>query len=754
MPRHLAILLPVFTMVLVTLPGCGGGNATFSVRESVEQLHVTHAVPGTTLVLEDRHGEEVARGVADDLGSLVFRTLAPDTRYRIVSEGLDPKERSDKLTVLGVEESLPESTFYSEQQVQPGFGYLTTRDGTQLSVYVVLPGPLEYGPYPTVVNYSGYNPSKPGAPLDASLVTLCPDYPVLCDAPNHPTGMIAGMMGYATVGVNMRGTGCSDGAYDYFETLQRLDGYDVIETIAAQPWVKGNKVGMVGLSYPGISQLFTAWERPPSLAAITPLSVIGNTMTTLAAGGIMNDGFAILWADRVGDRAAPYAQGWEQTMVDAGDTVCEENQLLHAQKIDAVQKAYDNPYYTHEVGDPVNPSLFVDQINVPVYLASAWQDEQTGPGFAALLDRFTGSPVAKRTAYNGVHADGFAPQILVEWKAFLDLYVAEEIIPIDPFIRSMSPTLLAQIFGGSMQLPPDRFAEGTPIAQARAEYEAEADLRIIFDSGSGEVEALGLPAGSFDGNFTEWPIPGTTARRYHFQPDGSLAPAAPAELVAASVFTLDPLEGQEGILAPGAGIWDVLPTWDWKERGPAHATAWVSAPLAEDTVMIGYGSVDLFVQSDAEDIDLEVTLSEVRPDGDETYVQNGWLRLGQRALTPESTELHPVQGHFKEDEAMLVAGTWNPARIPLEAFAHIFRAGSQIRLTVDTPGGSRADWRFALLPWATPPTVQIAHQASEPSSLVLPIVSGLTVPTALPPCPSLRGQPCRTYAPYTNTAAP
>ena len=44
-------------------------------------------------------------------------------------------------------------------------------------------------------------------------------------------------MGYATVGVNMRGTGCSGGAYDYFETLQVLDGYDLIETIAAQPWV-------------------------------------------------------------------------------------------------------------------------------------------------------------------------------------------------------------------------------------------------------------------------------------------------------------------------------------------------------------------------------------------------------------------------------------------------------------------------------------------------------------------------------------
>jgi hypothetical protein len=30
---------------------------------------------------------------------------------------------------------------------------------------------------------------------------------------------------------------------------------------------------------------------------------------------------------------------------------------------------------------------------------------------------------------------------------------------------------------------------------------------------------------------------------------------------------------------------------------------------------------------------------------------------------------------------------------------------------------------------------------------VLPVVPGVSVPTGLPPCPGLRGQPCRTYQP-------
>src|SRR5256714_14255953 len=101
------------------------------------------------------------------------------------------------------------------------------------------------------------------------------------------------LMGFAVVDVNMRGTGCSGGAYDFFEPLQNLDGYDVIETVARQPWAANHKVGMMGISYGGISQLFTAATRPPSLAAISPLSLIDATQTTLYPRRILNTGLAV-----------------------------------------------------------------------------------------------------------------------------------------------------------------------------------------------------------------------------------------------------------------------------------------------------------------------------------------------------------------------------------------------------------------------------------------------------------------------------
>ena len=44
----------------------------------------------------------------------------------------------------------------------------------------------------------------------------------------------ANAQGYAYVGVNMRGTGCSGGSFNFFEQIQSLDGYDAVETIAAR----------------------------------------------------------------------------------------------------------------------------------------------------------------------------------------------------------------------------------------------------------------------------------------------------------------------------------------------------------------------------------------------------------------------------------------------------------------------------------------------------------------------------------------
>ena len=730
------------------------GNAPYRAQGSVAQVFVTHATPGTSLELRDGSDATVAIGTADHLGSFVFRKLAPGAGYRVHTVGVTPAERSDAVTVLDPDHSVPDAAFYEGQKLEAGNLYLTMRDGTTLAAFVTLPGPASAGPYPTIVNYSGYDPGRPGhAALSGAQTSLCTTFPVLCDAPSDGTALIAALNGYATVSVNMRGTGCSGGAYDYFERLQVLDGYDIVEIVAAQPWVHAHKVGMTGISYPGISQLFVAHGRPPSLAAIAPLSVIGNTATTLEPGGILNNGFAMEWIANVYDKAAPYGQGWEQARVDAGDTVCEENQLLHDQRFDNIAQARGLKYYDPVIADPVNPTLFVHDIDVPVFLACAFQDEQTGPFFTTLLDQFTGAPSKRLTVYNGVHVDSLAPALLVEWKTFLDLYVADRVPGLDPNVRALGAILTQQIFGVAITLPPDRLAGSADVAAARAAWEAEPPVRVLFENGAGGAKP-GAPVATFERSYAKWPIPGVAASRWYFQPDGSLGAAAPTTGSAASSFHVDPTAGDRGVLAPGAGAWDLLPNYDWRVPAEGDAVAWTTAPLAADLLMVGTGSVDVWLQSDADDADLEVNLSEVRPDGQEMYVQSGWLRATRRKLDASSTDLWPEPTYLEKDSQPLVAGQWAQVRIPIAGFAHAFRKDSRIRIAIDTPGDSRDAWRFELLPQTASTAHRIAHSSAMPSSVALPVLPGADVPTELPACPSLRAQPCRTFVDHPNVAAP
>jgi predicted acyl esterase len=740
----------VVAFAVLTL-GCsqGAGSVSFDVRGSVAQIDVWKAPPGVPVEVRDASGALVQSGTTDTLGSIVFRNLPGGDGYTVTAPSLPAPNRASSVRVMTIADSLPPRAFYTGQKLEAGFNYITTRDGTKLAAYITLPGPAENGPYPTVVNYSGYNPAQPGAPVSGASV-LCGSLPVLCDAPNDPSALIAALMGYATVGVNMRGTGCSGGAYDYFEELQLLDGYDAIETVAAQSWVYGNKVGMTGLSYPGIAQLFVAETHPPSLAAITPLSVIGSTYTTGRPGGIFNDGFALEWISQVLGKAGPYGQGWEQARVDGGDTVCADNQLLHGQKVDVVQKAQDHPFYD-DVTVPLNPTAFVSTIDVPVFLAGAFEDEQTGPFFFTLLDQFTAAPVKRFTVYNGVHPDGFAPQVIAEWKAFLDIYVAHRVPAIDPQVRQLSPTLFQNVFKVPLSMPPDRFSQYATWEQARAAYEAEQPLRVLIEDGA--VNPLGGPEHAAEMHFDAWPPGPTEPLRLYFHGDGSLQPAPPTDASTGSTFALDPAAGHRGILAPGGNVWDPLPAYDWKQPAPGNDVIFESAPLPQDLVMLGTGSVDVWIRSPVDDADLEVNLIEVRSDGQERYIQSGWLRASVRKLAATATDLWPEHTYAQADEALLVPGQWTPARIGIPAFSHVFRAGSAIRVTVDTPGDSRASWQFALKTYPGTVTYDIAHSAAQPSSVLLPVLRGVAATTPLPACPSLRAQQCRPHAAYANVAS-
>jgi predicted acyl esterase len=748
--------------------GARTAAAPWHVQQSVNQLAVTDAPKGATLALFDPTDHEVQRGTADDLGSLIFREVPSGRGYHVQQIGPAARPTSRALRVESLTQSLPPQSFYDGQHLTEGFQYIEARDGTTRAAAVYPPAPIDQGPYPTVVEYSGYSPSNPtkklsdelgGAPADAlGGDGLCQQLTIICKTPDQPASLLASAMGYAVVAVNMRGTGCSGGAYDFFEPLQLTDGYDVIEAVAAQPWVANGKVGMVGLSYPGISQLFVASTQPPHLAAITPLSVYDDTARgVLAPGGIFNSGFALQWARSVLDDATPYGQDWTKTVVAQGDRRCAENQKLRLQNVDAVKKAKRTKTYDGVVADPLNPDLFADRIDVPVFLGCAFQDEQTGGRCARLTGKFTNAPVARYTYYNGAHSDGFAPQVLVEWKAFLDIYVAGKITPINPLLRAAAPQFMADIFGATVPLPPERWTSYPTFDAAKAAYEAEDPVRIIFESGNGAGAAPGAPVGRYEIRTTSFPPTGVRAQAWYLQPDGSLAAAKPPGDGGGSKFIVNPELGDQ-VTLPGSSendAFDALPGYQWKNDAPGDADAFLSAPLTETQTYIGTANADLWVKSTSKEADLEVTLSEVRPDGSEMYVQSGWLRGSMRALASDATKLDPNHGDYARDVRPVPSDHFTEAQVEIFPFAHVFRKGSRIRISVHTPGGDRPRWSWILADQPAGTAITVAHDAAHPSRLLLPKAASTPpdAPRQPAPCPSLRGQPCRPFQPYLNLRA-
>jgi hypothetical protein len=713
-------------------------------RGSVEQVQVTGARPGAQLALVDRRGRRVAVRRAGPLGGLVFRDVAPGRGYRVRATTRSGRP-TPALTVLSQRSAPPSTKAYRQRLPPTGYGYLTTRDGTQLAIDVHRPtGATGTGPFPTLIEYSGYGYANP-AGGESSIA------------------LIANLLGYAVVDVNMRGTGCSGGAFDYFEPLQGLDGYDVIETVARQPWVLHNKVGMMGISYGGISQLFTAATAPPSLAAITPLSVIDDTATTLYPGGILNSGFALSWAkDRVHDAkpaSATGGQAWALKRIQEGDTTCQANQILHAEAVDLLKKTRENRYYVPSVADPLAPVTFVHKIKVPTYLACQWTDEQTGGHCPALASHLTGTDRKWFTFTNGTHIDSLDPATFNRWYDFLELYVARRAPNLAPGLKAAAPTIFAAAMGvADVQLPDDPIQGRPSLADAQAAFEALPPVRILFDNGAGGA-AAGAPVAPFEQSFARFPLPGTRARSWYLGAGGTLTDAPPKGAGGRDAFTWDkgarPATSFTGDTAAGAGgLWTAAPAYRWLQPPAGTALSYVSAPLAGTTTIVGAGALQAWVKASTPSVDLQVTVSEVRPDGQETFVQGGWLRASRRKLDARrSTLLQPVPSLKRADAEPLPRGRFAKVDVPLSYQGHVYRAGSRVRITITAPGGDQPVWAFGdTTPATGTASVTLAYAKDTPSRLILPDVPGISVPTGLPPCPSLRGQPCRAYVPFANRA--
>ncbi len=605
---------------------------TFEAHGSVEQVYATGLEPGAAMKLT-RKGHAVGTGEANPEGGLLFRKVKPGNGYRVKPAA--GGEASEPLKVLSTRPAPPDTSVYDQSLPSDGYGYMTTRDGTKLAINVHPPSDIKDvipdlpvpdlppgTPTPTLIEYAGYGYANP-------------------HGPESGIALIANLMGFTVVDVNMRGTGCSGGAFDFFEPLQGLDGYDVIETVARQSWVSNGHVGMMGISYGGISQLFTAQNQPPSLAAISPLSVIDNTQTTLYPGGVLNTGFALEWAkERIHDAlpASPDGgQAWAYERIQGGDQICADNQAMHGEARNLLKKVKANDHYKPKVADPLSPVTFVDKIDVPVFMACQFTDEQTGGHCPTLAEHMTGTDRKWFTFTNGTHVDSLGPETFNRWYDFLKLYVAEE-APVlgSPLIQIGAPLVYQEAMGiDGVTLPPDPVQMQPTYDGALSTFEAQEPIRILFDNGAGGSEP-GQPYPGFEHSFSEFPVPGTEGRSWYLGRHGALRKRAPRG-EHSDGFTWDPdarpPTNFTGDTAAGpGGLWTATPSYQWEQSPEGNAVSYLTPPLKSDATAIGSGYVRLWVRSSAPSVDLQATVTEVRPDDKETFVQSGWLRANERKL--------------------------------------------------------------------------------------------------------------------------
>lgn len=124
---------------------------------------------------------------------------------------------------------------------------------------------------PVILTYSPYNVLKTG-PLAGSIA-------------DDPVADYFVPRGYARAVFDVVGTRESGGCYDYGGIAERETGAAVVDYLGERGWSNG-KVGMIGGSYDGTTQISVAVEAPEHLTAIIPQVAVDRWYDYAYGGGI------------------------------------------------------------------------------------------------------------------------------------------------------------------------------------------------------------------------------------------------------------------------------------------------------------------------------------------------------------------------------------------------------------------------------------------------------------------------------------
>jgi putative CocE/NonD family hydrolase len=463
--------------------------------------------------------------------------------------------------------------------------------------------------------------------------------------------------GYAVVAQDVRGRYASEGEFYPYRNEGR-DGYDTIEWAARQPWSSG-AVGTFGLSYPGAVQWLAAVENPPHLKAMVPAMTYATPQRFFYFGGAFDSSWVWwTWLNIAPDvRARKGITGPKTDEEARASWEAAKARVLATLPLSAVDELRGvAPWYYDWLGRPANDPWWdwadlrgkYGSTKAAVLNLSGWHDDAYGPdgatkNFAGLVAARRGGPANTRLLIGpwqhgaeetetGVAGDrDFGPGAAIDY---------DEVV-----LRWM-----------------DRYVRGIDNGVDR---ERPVWIFVLGDNRWREADA--------------WPIPGARATSLYLagggRREGRLLGTAPSG-EAASTFASDPSRPVSDPHAAAAGAHDYRAL-----VGRDGVLTFDSEPLAEDMEVIGPITAEIYVSSDAPDLDLWVRLYDVGPDGTAWNLMSPGadvLRASYREGTARRDLLRPGRVYLLRLPDMLTANTFkrgHRVRVQISGafFPHISR---------------------------------------------------------------------------------
>ena len=541
-----------------------------------------------------------------------------------------------------------------------------------------------------------YRPVAPG-----------PQAGILYITPYDNTGIKArarwfAQRGYAVIAADSRGRYDSEGDWDPFTPHHKTDGYDLVEWIAKQPWSNG-RVGMIGGSYSGWTQWWTASQVPPALKAIAPQVAPPDQFENIPyQNGIMLGPF-VDWAAWMSGRTAQVVD----TGAYGGYTTTRARDLRHTPYLTLNQarglafapwwetwiksNLSTDPYWK---GIAYQGAEHYARMTVPALNMTGWFDAD-----------FPGSPMN----YLGMKAhspsaEGRRPKLMIgPWYHGLNErvvggidYGPEALIDLDGYITRWFDYYLKQIDNGVVNDP-----SVWVFVMGPNKWYAEKDWPLPQTRWTSYYLTSGGRANSIEGNgaLTTTPPKGDRLDTYVYDPER-------------------PTPSTYGTHGHIPGAVDARPGAVGDE-----VLVYQTPLLTEDVEVTGPIEATLFAATSAKDTDWMLRLVDVHPSGYAALLGEGIIRARNR---------DPAKGG-EFNGAQL--STIEPNRVYeyrikfWRTTGNVFAKGHRIRLEVSSSYypfylrnlNSGAD-NAGLATESVVATQQVHHGASYPSRIVLPVI--------------------------------